>query len=385
LSSFFSNSSIFYAMKANFHGAILKEVKEAGAGIDIVSIGEWRAARDAGIFPKNICFSGVGKQEFEWKEAIENELGFLNVEHLQELEDILNFIFLNNSQKIKTPLLSLRMNPCIPVNTHSHLKTGDLDSKFGILFEHFSAWLITKKMQYSPEWFLPLQGLHVHVGSQVTQKEIADITVRKILDCAHFMQEQGLNVTNINLGGGLGVGYDGVPLNASDITEHVTLFCTSLKNTATEYSSLLKMWGENFSKLHVCFEPGRSIIASSTVFLTRVLYDKKNSDKYLFCYVDGAMNDFPRPSIYGARHHAELVDFANEENAKEEPSLLHWQIVGPVCESGDFLSKDSLLPQVHKGDIIAFFEAGAYCRSMASNYNLRPFPNELFIKDGKLV
>jgi diaminopimelate decarboxylase len=392
LQKHFTNFEVFYAMKANFSFPILEEIKNSGGGIDIVSIGEWRAALKAGIKPEKICFAGVGKKEEEWKEAIKGGLGYLSVEHLSELNDILFFIYKNKSDEIKSLVISLRLNPSVEVETHPHLKTGALNSKFGILFEHFEIWLNQMKSQFQDiedykKWIRPLKGIHVHVGSQLMENSIFPLIANKILDCAHFMLKNNIIVKHIDFGGGLGVPVEGVPENGNDIKSHIDFLCNTFKNAASDYKDLIKEWGEDFNNLFVCVEPGRSIVASSTVFITQVLYEKQNSDKNLFCYVDGAMNDFPRPSLYGAIHHAEIVNFNQDVNLREKlkNNFLNWNIVGPVCESGDFLSKNTLLPEVQKGDIIAFFEAGAYCRSMASTYNLRSLTSEVFVKDGKIL
>ncbi|WP_161597571.1 diaminopimelate decarboxylase [Fluviispira multicolorata] len=392
LKKYFKNNSIFYAMKANFSNPILKQVQETTAGVDIVSIGEWRAALKAGFSPQKICFAGVGKKEEEWREAIEGGLGYLNVEHLDELKDILNYIS-DNINKLKfIPVISLRLNPCLEVKTHPHLKTGALDSKFGILFEHFEEWVINIKQvfpnsQAFQEWISPLKGIHVHVGSQLMENKIFSLIIEKILECASFMFENNIKPYHIDLGGGLGVPYEGVSLDGTDISVHVEFFCSTLINLAKKYKKLHILWGNQCENLFVCFEPGRSIVASSTVFLTKVLYTKHNSNDHNFCFVDGAMNDFPRPSIYNAKHQCEVVNFENSEFLKQNSlrKKIHWQIVGPVCESGDFLSKDALLPKLFKNDVLAFFEAGAYCRSMASHYNLRKLPAEIFIKNGKII
>jgi diaminopimelate decarboxylase len=392
LNSFFEKNEVFYAMKANFSFPILEEIKNSGAGIDIVSIGEWREAIRSGVLPEKICFAGVGKKEEEWKETIYGGLGFLSVEHLSELNDILSFLNMEKDKLKSYPIITLRLNPNVEVETHPHLKTGSLNSKFGILFDHFVQWILSKKLDFQNiedfiNWISPLKGIHVHVGSQLLENSIFPLIAKKILDCAQFMLINGIIVKHIDFGGGLGVSVDGVPLNGEDIKSHINFLCSTFINTAEKYQDLMVEWGENLSKLFVCVEPGRSIVASSTVFLTKVLYEKKNSKENLFCYVDGAMNDFPRPSIYGAIHHAEIVNFADDVNLKQQLSsnFSRWNVVGPVCESGDFLSKNALLPEIKKGDVVAFFEAGAYCRSMASTYNLRPLPSEVFVKDGKVI
>lgn len=378
---------IFYAMKANFAQPVLKTVQECQAGVDIVSIGEWRAARRAHFHPQKICFAGVGKRPEEWMETIAHGIGFLNVEHLTELEEVLNFIAQQKPHLNSIPCVALRLNPCLEIDTHPHLKTGALDSKFGVLFEHFQEWLQVQKQKFVSvdafqEWVAPLSGLHVHLGSQLLSKEVFVHTVRKVLDCAQFMFVMGLRVKHLDLGGGLGVPLTGVPLDHSDVKNHVEFLFGSLKRELVHYSDLQQLWKPDLSGLHVSLEPGRSVVASSTVFLTTVLYTKINSDDIRFCYVDGGMNDFPRPSIYGAQHHVELAlwNGASGVTMPGPRAQKTWQVVGPVCESGDFLSKSAVLPEIiPRGCVLSFFEAGAYSRSMASEYNLRPLPQELFV------
>ncbi len=387
----FQNNEVFYAMKANFAKPIIETIHKVGIGIDIVSIGEWRQAIACGVQGNKICFAGVGKKEKEWKETILGGLGYLSVEHLSELDDILDFLSKQDQQVRNKLLISLRLNPAVEVKTHPHLKTGALNSKFGILFEHFNEWFVAKKDQFEnkelfKQWISPLKGIHVHIGSQLMENTIFSLVSLKILECAQFLYENEVYINHIDFGGGLGVSQNGVSENGTDITNHVNLICTSFKKETSHYPALQSYWQNDFSKLFVCMEPGRSIVASSTIFITKVLYEKRNSTENLFCYVDGAMNDFPRPSIYGAVHHSELINFVNNENnhSNINSKFKKWNIVGPVCESGDFLAKDALLPDITKGDVLAFFEAGAYCRSMASQYNLRDLPAEIFVKDGKI-
>lgn len=390
LKKHFPHSNIFYACKANFAQPILKAVHQAGIGIDIVSIGEWHAAIKAGFSPQQICFAGVGKKEKDWKETISKGIGYLNVEHIEELESILDFLANRKLDISKMPIISLRLNPCLEIETHPHLKTGALDSKFGILFSHFQDWFEQKKNSFSSEkfydWIEPLSGIHVHIGSQLMAKSIFVHTVKSVLDCASFLFQNNVFVRHLDFGGGLGVSVHGVHSQGEDIKEHVNFLSNTLKEQIPYYQNLRTLWKSDFSGLFVCLEPGRSVVASSTVFLTSVLYTKVNassSEKYQFCYVDGGMNDFPRPSIYGAEHFGEIVDF-KVSVPHESSDFSYWKIVGPVCESGDYLSQKTLLPMPHKNDIIAFFEGGAYCRSMASEYNLRPLPKEIFIKNHRI-
>ncbi len=391
LNQHFQNNEVFYAMKANFAKPIIETIHKEGIGIDIVSIGEWRQALACGVQGNKMCFAGVGKKEKEWKETILGGLGYLSVEHLSELSDILDFLSKQKQQVQNKLVISLRLNPAVEVETHPHLKTGALNSKFGILFEHFKEWFLAKKDLFDnkemfKQWISPLKGIHVHIGSQLMENSIFSLVSLKILDCAQFLYENEICINHIDFGGGLGVSQAGVSENGTDIINHVNLICSAFKEASKNYPALQSIWHTDFSNLSVCLEPGRSIVASSTIFITKVLYEKRNSTENLFCYVDGAMNDFPRPSIYGAVHHSEVINFENSKQNRGniKTQFKKWNIVGPVCESGDFLAKDALLPDIIKGDVLAFFEAGAYCRSMASQYNLRDLPAEVFVKDGKI-
>lgn len=378
----FSSGHVYYALKANFALPVLRTIRDAGCGADIVSIGEWRRALEAGFKPADICFAGVGKMPSEWKESIAGGLGTLNVEHLAELDDVLAHLESHNAPT----QLAVRLNPCVESKTHPHLKTGALDSKFGILFEQLVEWVSSTEVRCkSRDAFLaltkPLSGIHVHVGSQLENPEILALVIKKTLSCAEFLVSKGINIRVLDLGGGLHVGFDGVPADNGDITRHIDFLGGALREHLSEYPALSKLWGARLERLDVSVEPGRSVVASSTVFLSKVLFEKTNSDTNRFCYVDGAMNDFPRPSIYGARHALALVDFA----AGVQSQSYSYKVVGPVCESADVLAKDVELPKVTAGDTLCFFEAGAYCRSMASHYNLRALPAEIFVKGGQVV
>lgn len=379
LKGHFLNSNIYYAVKANFSYPVLKAVLSQDCGADIVSFGEWKAARKAGFGANKICYAGVGKRPDEWKAAIRDGLGVLNVEHIQELDEVLEFLYEVPSQTS----LALRLNPCVESKTHSHLKTGALDSKFGVIFPHVVEWinkLSNKSHKYDLTKFLkPLSGIHVHIGSQIENPEIISQVVEKVLQCAQLFVENGIHINHLDFGGGLHVAFEGVPKDNSDIVRHIDFLSHSLKTQLQVFPKLKTLWGTNCENLLVSLEPGRSVVASSTVYLTRVLFEKDNGDGHRFCYVDAGMNDFPRPSLYGAKHqliYANGTDFLTAEHA--------FKVVGPVCESGDVLASDVMLPKMKRGDWLMFFEAGAYCRSMASQYNLREIPMEVFIRSAKI-
>lgn len=390
LAQHFKNSKVYYAMKANAAPAILREVFWAGCGVDIVSIGEFRTAIASGVPASAICFAGVGKSREEIIEAIDQGLGVINVEHASELSFVLQTLQeRRNEEKLGThraeTLVAVRLNPCVESQTHPHLKTGALDSKFGLLAAQMDEWLaltlnsFTRNNELDQNKFLdfvsPWRGLHVHIGSQLQSHDVFPLVLEKVRQVALRLHENGIKIDHLDLGGGLGVGRAGVPSDAADIEKHIDFQAECLKAMCKSEPLLASIWGADFEKLHVCLEPGRSMVASSTVFLSEVLYEKANLETHRFAYVDAGMNAFPRPSIYGAEH---ATACANKSAAE----LLPYKVFGPVCESGDVLAREALLPRLVAGDVVVFFEAGAYCRSMASHYNLRPIPAELFCRDG---
>jgi diaminopimelate decarboxylase len=391
--SCFSRFRILYALKANFASPVLQEVLRARGGFDLVSRGEWRAALQAGALGGMMCFSGVGKHRAHWQEALQGGVGFCSVEHLCELEDMLNFVH-STAFQAPGPRFFLRLNPCLNIQTHPYLKTGTLNSKFGIVFSQFQKWFFEKKASFQNralflQWIAPLQGVHVHVGSQVGSQDILPSLMASLLSCAQFLAKQGVCVSFLNVGGGLLVESPAYPVSddGADIEAYVHRLSQEFQKAIVAYPRLQEQWGPRFERLEIFVEPGRSVVARSTIFLTQVLFLKKNARHHAFCVVDGAMNDFPRPSMYNAVHGVQVVNFAREEGLSQrlERARRRWNVVGPVCESGDFLAKNVLLPSVEPQDTLAFFEAGAYCRSLASTYNLRPLPAEIFIKEGAIT
>ncbi len=390
LSSHFRNSKVYYAMKANSAAAILREVYGAGCGVDIVSIGEFRAALAAGVPPSEICFAGVGKSREEILEAFEKNLGVINVEHAEELSFVLQTLRERRGRekvgvKSHEPLVAVRLNPCVESETHPHLKTGALDSKFGLLAAQIDEWLGVTRAAFThdskferekfQEFVAPLRGLHVHIGSQLQSHDVFPMVLERVRQVVARLYEAGVTITHLDLGGGLGVGPQGVPVDASDICKHVAFQAESLKALVRSDTLLQSIWGGGCENLHVCLEPGRSMVASSTVFLSEVLYEKANLETHRFAYVNAGMNAFPRPSIYGAEHATACANRTSD-------TLVPYKIFGPVCESGDVLAREARLPRLVPGDVVVFFEAGAYCRSMASHYNLRTIPAEIFCRDG---
>lgn len=330
---------ICYSMKANSNLAVLKALVKKGAGLDIVSGGELFRAQKVGVDPQKIVYAGVGKSRKEIEDAIRAGILLFNVESTGEL------ITLNESAgKLKKKVnVSLRVNPDIEASTHAYVSTGKKESKFGIDLDTAEAVFLDKARYPN----LDLCGIHVHIGSQITVSEPFVKAFRKVLIFLMNLEKQGTRFKFLNLGGGLGIIYsDERPQTADEF--------------AAKILPLLK--GRRFK---VIFEPGRFIAGNAGIFVTRVLYNKKSSAKN-FIVVDGAMNDLIRPSLYGAYH--ELVPLTKNENLK----MIKGDVVGPVCESGDFFVRDRNIPDFQGGDLVAMMSAGAYGFTMSSNYNSRP-------------
>jgi diaminopimelate decarboxylase len=399
---YFKKSKIHYAVKANFSQEVLAEVLKSGAGLDIVSPGELRAAQRAFCPAKSVCYAGVGKRKKDLIEALEFNVGKINVEHILELKDVLDLILeMKRLAKVAPPTtdILIRWNPCLEIDTHPHLKTGSLDSKFGILASEILSFVRCLKSELSDadfvEYTAPIAGLHVHLGSQVQNSEVYGILCQELVSFSFELVNCGLKIRTFDLGGGLGVGLKGVPENAADIEKHVSFVCghlaSALLKEQEQHPTKLAFWGKDLAEVQVALEPGRSVVSSSSVFVSEVLYSKSNSPSNCFLYIDAGMNDFPRPSLYNAEH--ALTNLARPAVVQPPSEDLKWNgkneqkchVVGPVCESADVLAKSVSLPKLPRGAIICFFEAGAYCRSMASHYNLRPLPAEIYVRDGEIV
>ena len=393
LKKYFPKNRIFYALKANWGVPVIEAVRGLGEGFDIVSQGELDHLLKLGVDPASICFAGVGKKHSEIEAALRSGVGILNIEHLEELQYCLGLMKTIPSNT----RIALRLNPALEIETHPHLRTGALDSKFGILAQALLSFFEANQ-HLKTEWSAqgkPLlesvSGIHVHVGSQLLSGMVFKKLVAAVAEISEDLYLAGIRISHLDFGGGLGVPLSGVPESGEDVTHHVDDLFEALKKSCAEKQILQKLWGENFESVQVCLEPGRSIVASSTVFATEVLYTRENGASYRFAFVDGGMNDFPRPSIYGATHDVILgcrrkkslaLDSATAPRVQGGPGL---QIVGPVCESGDVLRKDAPLESVVPGDVILFLEAGAYCRSMASEYNLRKLPHTFYVRGAEIV
>ncbi|BCD61571.1 diaminopimelate decarboxylase [Nitratiruptor sp. YY08-26] len=338
-------SIIAYAVKANSNLSLLKHLANLGSGADCVSIGEIKRALLAGIPNYKIIFSGVGKRDDEIAEALEKDILFINIESEAEL-----FRVEEIAAKLgKQARISVRVNPNIDPLTHPYISTGLSENKFGVAID--TAKKLYLKAKNSP--YLNPVGIHFHIGSQLTELAPIKEASAIVADLTRALQKIDIDIKFFDVGGGLGIRYkDEKTIEPYDYAQAILATLSGTDMTI------------------IC-EPGRFIVGNAGVFLTSVLYEKETGSKR-FIIVDGGMNDLLRPSLYNAYHEVEVV--GKSENA----SLA--DVVGPVCESGDFFAKDRLLPKTEHGDIVVVKSAGAYGFVMSSNYNTRPRPAEVAIE-----
>ncbi len=337
-----------YAVKSNSNLSVVKHLASLGAGADCVSIGEVRRALLAGVPKYKIIFSGVGKQDHEIKEALESDILFINLESEAELGRV---EMIAEKLDIKARI-SIRVNPNIDPKTHPYISTGLHGNKFGV--EINAAKRMYLKAKNSAH--LDPIGIHFHIGSQLTELEPIREAAEIVADLVRTLQAVNIELKFFDIGGGLGVTYD------NEVTIDPKEYAQAILGTLTGLD------------MTIMCEPGRFITANSGYFLTRVMYEKQNDEKR-FVIVDGAMNDLLRPSLYSAFHKIEAVDNDGEKSPAD--------IVGPVCESGDFFAKDRELPHFEHNDLIVVHSAGAYGFGMGSNYNTRGRSAEVAIEDGK--
>ncbi|HEX9975183.1 MAG TPA: diaminopimelate decarboxylase [bacterium] len=347
--------TICYAMKANSNFKILKLLAYLGSGGDVVSGGELFLAQKAGIPANKIVYSGVGKTDEEIKYAIESGILAFNVESAQELEVIDQAA----QQLNKKAPVAIRINPDIDVHGHPYISTGKSINKFGIDIDvALNVFLAAHRMKG-----IEIVGVHCHIGSQILNLEYYVAAAKKLFDFVKKLSDHGIGIQHVDIGGGLGVHYpDVIPEAAEKKGEAVP----SPAQLAQKVIDVLKPLN-----CEILFEPGRSIIGETAALITQVLYVKKSRDKN-FIVVDAGMNDLIRPSLYDAYH--QVVPLRKMEGQLEKSD-----VVGPICETGDFLAKDRKLPDVQRGDYLAVMTAGAYGYSLSSNYNTRPRPIEVWV------
>ena len=351
------NGLVCYAMKANSNAAILRALAKAGSGFDVVSGGELKKALAAGADPRKIVYASVGKTAREIEQAIRAGILFFNVESAQELEQIEKVC----ARMGKRQRVGLRLNPEVDPHTHSFITTGHKASKFGMDFATVRS-LLARRRKFP---HLVFASIHIHIGSQILEARPFQEAIRKALALIARARKEGAPIEYLNIGGGLGIVYN-----------------KENPQTAAQYAAkvlpLLKRSG-----LKVILEPGRFIVGNSGILLTRVLYLKESHSKK-FAIVDAGMNDLIRPSLYGAYHEIlPLTVPGTDSGSRRVPGTVKYDIVGPVCESGDFLAQERMMAPLKAGDLLAVMGAGAYGYVMASNYNARPRPAEVLVRGAK--
>lgn len=334
-----------FSVKANSNISLLRELASMGAGMDIVSGGELYRALKAGVLAEKIVYSGVGKSEAEIRMALEADILMFNVESLPELERI-NDIAVDMGQ---TARISFRINPAVDPKTHPYIATGLRKSKFGLDVEHsLKAYARAKELPG-----IDPVGIDIHIGSQLTSVEPFLEALGKIMEFVAQLKEMGLKIDFLDIGGGLGITYnEEEPPHPNEFGKALTKM---LKGTS----------------MTLILEPGRVITGNAGILVTEVLYSKKNPSKNFFI-VDAAMNDLIRPSLYDSYH--KIVEVA----PKGRPEITA-DIVGPICESSDFLARDRTMPEVEQGELLAVYSAGAYGFTMSSNYNSRLRAAEILV------
>ncbi len=342
-------SIISYAVKANSNLSVIQHLANLGAGADCVSIGEVKRALKAGVAKYKIIFSGVGKTDDEITQALELDILMINVESLAELQRV----ELMAKKLDKQARISIRVNPDVDPKTHPYISTGLHENKFGVDIDTAKRmYIICKNSE-----FLDPVGIHLHIGSQLTDlkpiKEAVNIVANLVRNIKSALK---IELKFFDVGGGLGIKYhDEELIDPYDYSQTI----------------LDALFGLDIT---VLCEPGRYIVGNSGTLITKVLYEKTNGNKR-FVIVDAAMNDLIRPSLYNSEHRLEVLGKSEDKS--------ECNIVGPICESGDFFAKNINLPATQHNDLVAIYSAGAYGFTMASNYNTRNKVAEIAIEDGK--
>ena len=346
------NYSVYYAIKANNNSKIIKLIKDHDLGIDAVSGEEINKSLNNSIKPKKIVFAGVGKTKDEIIFAIRKKIYLFNCESFDEISLIDK---ISNELNVKTKI-AIRLNPNIDSRSHKYIKTGMFDSKFGIQIDHL-AEILEKIKKFN---HVDLKGYHFHLGSQIDDLGVFRKLCKVSNEINIYLKNKNFNITDINLGGGLGINYKEPDLNLiPDFNSYFQIFKKNL------------IYFDN-QKIH--FELGRSIVGQSGSLFSSILYLKKSFNKH-FIIIDAGMTELIRPALYNAQHHIENLS----SNKKE----IKYDVVGPLCESSDTFAKDYYLNQSKIGDLIVIRSSGAYGEVMSSNYNLRKkvkayYSNELF-------
>ncbi|MES0884990.1 diaminopimelate decarboxylase [Roseibium sp. SCP14] len=342
-------SLVCYAMKANSNQAVLATLAQLGAGMDVVSEGELRRARAAGVPADKIVFSGVGKTEAEQAYGLQEDILCFNIESEPELHQLSRVA----SEMGKTARVSMRINPDVDAKTHAKIATGKAENKFGIPWQRArEVYAVAAKLPG-----IQVTGIDMHIGSQITELEPFDNAFARLGELITDLRGEGHKIDHVDLGGGLGIPY----VTDNDPPPHPDAYAEVVKKHVRQLDC------------KVMFEPGRLIAGNAGILVTRVIYVKDGADK-TFVIVDGAMNDLIRPTLYEAHHEVRPV---REENRDAE--RIKADIVGPVCETGDFLAQDRDMPRVEAGDMLAVYSAGAYGAVQSNTYNSRLLVPEVLV------
>ncbi|UCH08364.1 MAG: diaminopimelate decarboxylase [Deltaproteobacteria bacterium] len=335
-----------FSVKSNSNLAILKLLALQGGGADIVSAGELFRALRAGMPPEKIVFSGVGKTPHDIEQALQSDILMFNVESEQELQT-LDRIARDTGKRAP---IAIRINPDIAPKTHPYVVTGFGETKFGIPIDDSpAAYELAQQLDN-----IDVKGISCHIGSQLTEIEPFLDAMRKLRALMKGLEKKDISISYLNIGGGLGITYD------DENPPHPSEYAAALKKT---------MGANNVTLI---LEPGRVIIGNAGIMITRVLYTKSTPHKR-FVVVDAGMNDLIRPALYNSFHTVQPVEITSSEKAKGD-------LVGPVCETGDFFARDREMASFQPGDLVAVMSSGAYGFSMASNYNSRPRPAEVMVR-----
>ncbi|MCZ6850098.1 MAG: diaminopimelate decarboxylase [Planctomycetota bacterium] len=352
---------ICYSIKSSANLAVCRVLAECGAGMDLVSGGELHRARLAGVDPKRCVYAGVGKTDAEISLALEAAVGWFNIESEGEFENVSRIAARMN----RRCQAALRVNPDVDPQTHRYTTTGKKETKFGVDLDRARAFFDT----YGRDRHCAVTGIHLHIGSPVYSAKPYVQSTTKVLRLIDELAARGYKIDMLDLGGGFGADYETeqAPLASEYARELVPLLADRVKDG-----------------LKIIIEPGRTITANAGVLLLAVLYVKKSGTK-TFAICDGGMNVLIRPSHYGAFHFIWPCRVAREHVPRQRrqqmdfPGLAPVDVVGPICETGDFLAVDRLLPPVNRGDLLAVFSSGAYGMVMASRYNSMPLPAEVMV------
>jgi len=353
---------ICYSVKSCQNLHICRLLRERGASFDVVSGGELSRVLEIGADPSRVVFAGAGKTDAEIRHGIEAGIGWFNVESQQELENLTR-----SAQDLgKRVRAALRVNPDVDPETHAYTTTGKQETKFGVDLERARDVFA----RFGRNYWVTLSALHLHIGSPVDTVRPYVEAIRKTLEVVHQLRADGFDITALDIGGGFGVDYE--TGQAPSLTDYARAIVPLLRGTG----------------LTVIVEPGRTISANAAILLARVLYTKQSGARR-YAIVDAAMTELIRPALYGANHFVWPVTVSEDHVPAARkcdlkmPGTTQIDVVGPVCETGDFLARHRWLPPLRRGDLVAIFSAGAYAFVMSSQYNSRPRAPEVLVEGNR--